>query len=111
RAAGPARLRAALRGRHALPAALMAAPPLDAARLTGLRVGPTLVTVDARWLMAYAAALGETDPRYYDTRAHGGPLAHPLFSVCYEWPPPLALRAKAMGAAIAPQAVPPLPPP
>src|SRR5206468_3716153 len=58
-------------------------------------------TVDARWLMAYAAALGETDPRYYDTRAHGGPLAHPLFSVCYEWPLALALRAKAMDEAIA----------
>jgi len=79
----------------------MAAPTLDAARLTGLKVGPTLVTVDARWLMAYAAALGETDPRYYDTRAHGGPLAHPLFSVCYEWPLALALRAKAMDEAIA----------
>src|SRR5438309_2008712 len=100
-AGGPSRLRAHLRGRQELPAGLMAAPRLGAARLTGLKVGPTLVTVDARWLMAYAAALGETDPRYYDTRAHGGPLAHPLFSVCYEWPLALALRAKAMDEAIA----------
>src|SRR5207247_2266318 len=100
-AGGPSRLRADLRGRHDLPAGLRPAPTLDAARLTGLKVGPTLVTVDARWLMAYAAALGETDPRYYDTRAHGGPLAHPLFSVCYEWPLALALRAKAMDEAIA----------
>jgi acyl dehydratase len=42
--------------------------------------------VDARWLMAYSAALGETDPRYFDTAARGGVIAHPLFPVCYEWP-------------------------
>ena len=42
--------------------------------------------VDARWLMAYNAALGETDPRCYDTASAAGPLAHPLFPVCYEWP-------------------------
>lgn len=36
--------------------------------------------------MAYSAALGETDPRYFDTGAAGGVLAHPLFPVCYEWP-------------------------
>src|SRR5690606_32006993 len=51
-----------------------------------------------RWLMAYSAGLGETDPRYFDTAAPGGVMAHPLFPVCYEWPvsrpirqiPPLA---------------------
>lgn len=36
--------------------------------------------------MAYSAALGEIDPRYFDTAAPGGVLAHPLFPVCYEWP-------------------------
>jgi acyl dehydratase len=36
--------------------------------------------------MAYSAALGESDPRYFDTGAPGGVLAHPLFPVCYEWP-------------------------
>ncbi len=36
--------------------------------------------------MAYSAALGETDPRYFDTAAPGGVLAPPLFPVCYEWP-------------------------
>jgi acyl dehydratase len=36
--------------------------------------------------MAYSAALGETDPRYFDTGAPGGVIAHPLFPVCYEWP-------------------------
>ncbi len=36
--------------------------------------------------MAYSASLGETDPCYYDTAAAAGPMAHPLFPVCYEWP-------------------------
>jgi len=36
--------------------------------------------------MAYSAALGETDPRYFDTAAPGGVMAHPVFPVCYEWP-------------------------
>ncbi len=36
--------------------------------------------------MAYSAALGESDARYFDTAAGGGVLAHPLFPVCYEWP-------------------------
>jgi len=74
---------------------------LDGARLAGATTGPTAVSVDARWLMAYAAALGETDPRYYDTIAAAGPAAHPLFSVCYEWPLALALRAKAMDESVA----------
>jgi acyl dehydratase len=42
--------------------------------------------------MAYSAALGETDPRYYDTASPGGVLAHPLFPVCYEWPLARPLR-------------------
>jgi len=79
----------------------MATPTLDAARVASLHVGPTAVTVDARWLMAYAAALGETDPRYYDTLAPDGPVAHPLFPVCYEWPLAQAVRAKAMDEAVA----------
>jgi acyl dehydratase len=40
--------------------------------------------VDARWLMAYAAALGERAPIYFDTT--GEIVAHPLFPVCVEWP-------------------------
>jgi len=79
----------------------MAVLTLDAARLAGITVGPTAVTVDARWLMAYAAGLGESDPRYYDTIASGGPMPHPLFSVCYEWPLALTLRAKTMDEAVA----------
>jgi acyl dehydratase len=66
--------------------------------------GPALA-VDARWLMAYAAALGETDRRYFDTEAPAGPLAHPLFAVCYEWPVAVELRERVIGAAISPRSV------
>ena len=41
--------------------------------------------VDARWLMAYAAGLGDTSTAYLDTKMH--PVtAHPVFPVCLEWP-------------------------
>src|SRR5207237_10504272 len=95
------RFRADLRGRDELPARLMATPTLDASRLAALKVGPTAITADARWLMAYAAALGERDPRYYDTTAPDGPLVHPLFPVCYEWPLAQAVRTTAMDEATA----------
>ena len=51
--------------------------------------------------MLVRVALGERDPRYYDTTAPGGPVAHPLFPVCYEWPLAQALRAKALDETIA----------
>ena len=60
--------------------------------IVGVTAGPIAHDIDARWLMAYAAGLGETDPRYFDTLVSGGPAAHPLFPVCYEWPVLLALR-------------------
>ncbi len=62
------------------------------ATIQGTEVGPIRHVLDARWLMAYAAGLGERDPRYYDTLAPNGPIAHPLFSVCYEWPVAVAMR-------------------
>jgi acyl dehydratase len=71
----------------------------------GASVGPCEQTIDARWLMAYAGALGETNARYFDTAAPSGPAAHPLFSVCYEWPPAVELRERAIGEAIAPFSV------
>jgi acyl dehydratase len=74
-------------------------------RIAGLQIGPVALTVEARWLMAYAAALGESDPRYYDTSAPAGPAAHPLFPVCYEWPLALAVRAKGMDEAVHPLGV------
>ena len=64
------------------------------AKVVGVEVGALSHAIDARWLMAYAAGLGETDPRYYDTQAPSGPAPHPMFPVCYEWPAVLALRAK-----------------
>ena len=72
------------------------AKPLALPRdIVGLTAGPIAHDIDARWLMAYAAGLGETDARYFDTLAAGGPAAHPLFPVCYEWPVLLAVRARA----------------
>lgn len=41
--------------------------------------------VDARWVMAYAAALNDLLPAYMDTTARSV-TAHPLFPVCLEWP-------------------------
>jgi acyl dehydratase len=59
--------------------------------------------IEPRWLMAYSAALGETDARYYDTAA--GVAAHPLFPVCYEWPATRALRERAGLAPLDPRLV------
>jgi acyl dehydratase len=75
------------------------------ASIVGAEIPPMTQRVDARWLMAYAAGLGETDPRYYDTLAPAGPVAHPLFPVCYEWPALLALRERTVAAALAPRSV------
>lgn len=66
------------------------------ASVVGLTVGPREQEVDARWLMAYAAGLGESASEYFDTARPGGVAAHPLFPVCYEWPLALAVRAKAL---------------
>jgi len=63
--------------------------------LVGEAAGPLEQTIDARWVMAYSAGLGETDARYYDTTAADGPWVHPLFPVCYEWPVSRSLRSLA----------------
>ena len=75
------------------------------AAIVGTEVGPLVSTIDARWLMAYAAGLGETDRRYYDTLGADGPAVHPLFPVGYEWPVALAMRAKTIADAFAPLSV------
>ncbi len=41
--------------------------PLNAA-IVGASAEPVVHAIDARWLMAYAAGLGETLPCYLDTR-------------------------------------------
>jgi acyl dehydratase len=53
------------------------------ADIVGREAGPDEQQVDSRWLMAYSAALGETDT------------PHPLFPVCYEWPATRRLRERA----------------
>ncbi|MBI4270126.1 MAG: MaoC family dehydratase N-terminal domain-containing protein [Candidatus Rokubacteria bacterium] len=74
-------------------------------KIVGTEIGAVSQTIDARWLMAYAAALGEEDPRYYDTTRAGGPVAHPLFPVGYEWTAALNLRAKTIRAELHPHGV------
>lgn len=54
--------------------------------LVGCRVDPVVHPVDERWTMAYAAAIGDYLPRYFDTARPGGVVAHPVFPVCVEWP-------------------------
>lgn len=41
--------------------------------------------LDARWAMAYAAALDDVRPCYFDDTA-GALAVHPVFPVCLEWP-------------------------
>lgn len=82
-----------------------AAPTAITAGAVGAAVGPLTSAVDARWLMAYAAGLGETDPRYFDTLAPAGPAAHPLFAVCVEWPAVVAARALVIDGRLAPRGV------
>jgi acyl dehydratase len=58
----------------------------------GVSGEPVVHEIDARWMMAYAAGLGETLPCYLDTRRPAGIVTHPLFPVCVEWPALLAMR-------------------
>lgn len=57
-----------------------------ASERVGVAGVPITAEVDARWLMAYAAGLGEEGAHYFDTTAPAGIAAHPLFPVCIEWP-------------------------
>lgn len=67
--------------------------------IVGARVGPVEREIDARWLMAYAAGLGDDLPCYLDTTRPEGIVGHPLFPVCYEWDLILALgRQSSPGA-------------
>jgi acyl dehydratase len=75
------------------------------AGFAGATAGPRAQDIDARWLMAYAAALGETAPEYLDTLRPEGIRAHPLFPVCYEWPPAVELRTRALHPEVAARGV------
>jgi acyl dehydratase len=63
--------------------------------LVGASTEPLTRPVDARWLMAYAAGVGDGAPCYLDTRRPGGIVGHPVFPVCLEWDPVLAAGALA----------------
>ncbi len=64
--------------------------PLDT-RMVGESTGSFTQDVDARWIMAYAAGLGDLAPGYMDTQK-GTVCAHPVFPVCLEWPVILSSR-------------------
>ena len=64
--------------------------PLDT-RVVGRATETITHEVDARWIMAYAAGLGDFNAGYLDTAA-AAPVAHPVFPVCLEWPVILASR-------------------
>jgi acyl dehydratase len=54
-------------------------------RMVGERTREYSQTVDGRWLMDFAAGIGDTNSRHLDT-TQGPVLAHPMFPVCLEWP-------------------------
>jgi acyl dehydratase len=58
--------------------------PLSAAVL-GTAPPPLTIDVDDRWLMAYAAGLGETAECYLDPRRPDGLVGHPVFPAGPEW--------------------------
>ena len=60
--------------------------PCDS-RLVGITLGPFEYEIDQFWTIAYAAGLGDSNPRYVDSLKSGHLVAHPVFPVC------LALRA------------------
>ncbi len=55
-------------------------------RIAGAEAPAVEQVLDPRWVMAYSAGIGETDPRCYDTTRQDLPM-HPVFPVCYEWQP------------------------
>jgi acyl dehydratase len=69
--------------------------------IVGTSAGPRSHTIDARWLMAYAASIGDTAGAYLDTLSPDGIVAHPLFPVCYEWPVALEIRGKTLAEDVA----------
>ena len=64
--------------------------PLDSSML-GQSTRTFTHQVDARWLMAYAAGIGDLNPRSMDTAA-ATVIGPPVFPVCLEWPVILASR-------------------
>jgi acyl dehydratase len=73
--------------------------PLNSSTV-GASAEPIVHDVDERWLMSYAAGLGDTLPCYLDTLRSGGIVAHPLFPVCIEWPAVLGMRGSASASGL-----------
>lgn len=69
-------------------------------RLIGNASPAFTCTVDARRLMAYAAGIDADDPAYFDTTRTLA--CHPLFPVCLEWDPILAVRTGPDSACLSP---------
>jgi acyl dehydratase len=55
--------------------------PCDS-RIVGKALGPLEYEVDPFWTMAYAAGIGDNNPRYLDSMGTGQLVAHPVFPVC-----------------------------
>ena len=66
--------------------------PVPAA-LLNMSLTPVVHDIDERWVMAYAAALGDHSDRYLDTTRRDGVVAHPLFPVGPEWEAIVASRS------------------
>lgn len=67
--------------------------PLSSA-IAGAGSQPVATEIDSRWTMAYAAALGDSLPCYFDTTRADGVIAHPMFPVCFEWPLIVGMRTE-----------------
>jgi acyl dehydratase len=65
--------------------------------LVGATTPPSVLPVDVRATMAYAAGIDDLNPAYLDTTRPGGVVAHPLFPVSPEWPVVLAAGRLAPG--------------
>jgi len=49
--------------------------------MVGDSIGPLIHHIDERWIMAYAASLGDTEDCYFNTRSQNHIVAHPS-SLC-----------------------------
>lgn len=63
----------------------------------GTTITSEVVDVTTRRLLAYAAGLRDTNPRYMDDAAVGGIVAHPAFCTALEWPVALRMRQQDLG--------------
>jgi acyl dehydratase len=73
--------------------------PIDSA-LVGSSTSVHRHDVDARWTMAFSAALGDTGPHYLDTTSDV--VAHPLFPIAPEWAVHLEGRDQLAGNGLTP---------